>query len=154
MSKELEAAQALLEGHGWQVKRPPFSDPYEAMFRRNRDQNLHPRPSPRNRNMLGKRAICEVENMPSIQNEALPHLESYIRQLGRPETLEEAIAERDHWIESAAMFHKNEIYYTGLLDQIAFHLGMVAFTADDGSVYQEPVRAKLPDLVAALAIRS
>lgn len=34
MTKELEEAQALLERHGWEVKRPPFDDPYEVMYRR------------------------------------------------------------------------------------------------------------------------
>lgn len=81
--------------------------------------------------------------------EPLPHLKGYIEQLGKPETLEDAIAERDTWVESAAMFHKNEMFYVGLLDQIAAHLGPEAYTADDGTVYpDEPVRIKLPDLVA------
>lgn len=79
----------------------------------------------------------------------LPHLPGYIEQLGIPDTLEKAIAERNAWVESAAMFSRNEDYYCDLLDQIAAHLGIDAFTADDGSVYDSPVRAKLPDLVKA-----
>lgn len=33
-TNKLEDAQALLEGHGWKVERPPFDDPYEVMYRR------------------------------------------------------------------------------------------------------------------------
>ena len=83
-------------------------------------------------------------------SDQLPHLAGYIQQLGRPANLEAAIAERDAWVESAAMFSRNEAYYSGLLDQIAASIGPAAYTADDGIVYGEPVRAKLPDLVAAM----
>jgi hypothetical protein len=81
----------------------------------------------------------------------LPHLAGYIEQLGTPETLEQAVRERNAWVESAAQFSHNEDYYRGLLDQIAAHIGPEAWKADDGSVPDdEPVRARLPDLVAAL----
>lgn len=79
----------------------------------------------------------------------LPHLAAYIEQIGRPETLDDAIAERDAWIESAAQFSRNEDYYRGLLDEIAVNFGQDAHTADDGSVSQDPLRAKVPELVAA-----
>lgn len=78
---------------------------------------------------------------------ALPHLDDYIEQLGAPETLEQAIAERNAWVESAAQFSRNEDYYRGLLDQIAVSIDPEAYTADDGSVYDTPVRAKLPELI-------
>jgi hypothetical protein len=32
--EQLEKAQAFLESRGWEVKRPPFDDPYEVMYRR------------------------------------------------------------------------------------------------------------------------
>lgn len=81
----------------------------------------------------------------------LPHLAGYIEQLGRPETLEDTIRERDAWIESAAQFSRNESYYCGLIDECCDAIGVEAYTADDGSVYKdEPVRAKLPDLVRKL----
>lgn len=83
----------------------------------------------------------------SVQTEALPHLAGYIEQLGIPATKADAIAERDAWVESAAQFSRNEDYYRGLLDKIAEALGAEAYTADDGSIYDSPVRAKLPDLV-------
>ena len=37
-----------------------------------------------------------------------------------------------------------------MLDQCAGSLGVEAFTADDGSIYDSPVRLKIPELVAAL----
>ncbi len=77
----------------------------------------------------------------------------YIEQLGRPETLEQAVAERDAWVESAAMFSRNEDYYRGLLDEIAELIGYpAAWTAESGDVYSKddgPVRAALPDLIRA-----
>lgn len=57
------------------------------------------------------------------------------------------VAQPDVWAETAAMFSRNEDYYRGLLDEIAEALGPEAYTADDGSISDEPIRAKLPDLV-------
>jgi len=81
----------------------------------------------------------------------MKHLAGYIEQLGTPATLEEAIAQRNAWVESAAQFSRNEDYYRGLLDQIAASIGPEAWKADDGKVVDdEPVRARLPELVAEL----
>jgi hypothetical protein len=85
---------------------------------------------------------------PQTREDVLPHLAGYIEQLGTPNTIEEAIAERNAWVESAAMFSKNGDYYRGLLDEIAAHIGPEAWKADNGDVVDdEPVRARLPDLV-------
>lgn len=80
-----------------------------------------------------------------------PHLAGYIEQLGIPKTKADAIRERDAWVESAAQFSRNEDYYRGLLDQCAEHLGDAVFIADDGSRSDSPLRAKIPEIVAALA---
>jgi hypothetical protein len=40
-----------------------------------------------------------------------------------PDTIEEAVRQRDGWINAAAMHHRNEEYYCGLLDQIGAALG-------------------------------
>jgi hypothetical protein len=59
-------------------------------------------------------------------------------------------AERlDAWIETVRQHAKNEEYYRGLLDQIGALLGEAAYTSDDGSVQDEVLRAKLPELVAS-----
>lgn len=73
---------------------------------------------------------------------------SYIEQLGTPGTLEQAIAERNAWVESACQFSRNESYYCGLIDQIGEMFGEEAYVADDGSRSQDILRAKVPDLVA------
>src|SRR5882672_11320826 len=86
--------------------------------------------------------------MTDVNVEQTNNLASYIEQLGTPKTLEDAIRERDAWVESAVQFSRNEEYYTGLLDKIAASLGSDAYTSDDGSVYEDPVRAKLPELIA------
>ncbi len=83
------------------------------------------------------------------------HLGSYIEQIGKPATLELATAERDAWIESAAMFSRNEGYYRGLVEQIGELFGDEAHICDDGSRSQDILCAKVPDLVrAALAAQS
>jgi len=74
---------------------------------------------------------------------------AYIAQLPLPETLEEAIADRNFWIEEACRFSRNEDYYRGLVDQIGKILGREAYVADDGSVSQDILRDKVPELVAA-----
>ena len=55
------------------------------------------------------------------------------------------------WKSMATQFAKGEEYYRGLLDQCARHLGNDAFLCDDGTVSEEPLRAKIPELVAKLA---
>ena len=74
-------------------------------------------------------------------------IKSFIDSLPVPETLEEAIRERDNWIDSAAMFHRNEEYYRGLLDEIGHAIGEECLIADDGSRPGGILRAKLPDCV-------
>ncbi len=55
------------------------------------------------------------------------------------------------WMSEAARFSRNEDFYRGLIDQCAKHLGQEAYTADDGKVHQDPIRLKVPELVAKLA---
>lgn len=77
---------------------------------------------------------------------------AYIAQIPEPDTLEQAIAERNAWIETAVQFSRNEDYYRGLLDQIAESIGDEAWVQDDGGRIprtEGPLRAKLPELVAA-----
>lgn len=63
--------------------------------------------------------------------------------------LAEAFAKRlAAWMETAAMMSRNADFFRGLLDQCAAHLGREAYTADDGTVMGEPVRLKIPELVA------
>jgi hypothetical protein len=67
-------------------------------------------------------------------------------------TLAEAVAKRIAslmWREAQELC--NVQYYQGLLDEIAKHLGPSAYVADDGSVSESPIRAKLPELVAAIS---
>jgi len=52
------------------------------------------------------------------------------------------------WMETAAMMSRNADFFRGLLDQCASHLGREAYTADDGTVMDDPVRLKIPELVA------
>ena len=66
-------------------------------------------------------------------------------------TLAEAVARRiAAWMDTAAMFSRNADFYRGLLDECAKHLGQEVFTADDGTVMDEPLRLKIPPAVADL----
>jgi hypothetical protein len=66
--------------------------------------------------------------------------------LPTPDTIDEAVRQRDGWINVAAMHHRNEEYYRGLIDQIGEALGPQAYISDDGSVQDSVLRAKVPEL--------
>jgi hypothetical protein len=69
--------------------------------------------------------------------------------------LAEAIAWRiATWMSNAAQHHRNEEFYRGLLDKCAAELGPVrpkVFVCDDGTIAIDPLRLKIPELVAELA---
>jgi hypothetical protein len=65
------------------------------------------------------------------------------------ETLDQANWQRDAWIDTAAQNQQNTDYYRGLLVQIAEMLGVDAYTADDGTIYDTPLCIKVPELVKA-----
>lgn len=65
--------------------------------------------------------------------------------------LAEAVARRiAAWMDTAAQAQGNADFYRGLVDECAKHLGPRAFTADDGTVQLDPVRLRVPELVAEL----
>jgi hypothetical protein len=55
--------------------------------------------------------------------------------------------ERDAWKESAAQFCRGAEYYRGLLDRIGRAIGPEAYVADDGSVSDDVLRAKVPEII-------
>ncbi len=57
------------------------------------------------------------------------------------------------WIDTAKQSQRNADFYRSLLDDCAQHFGQAAFTADDGTVMDDPIRSKLPELVASLVNR-
>jgi hypothetical protein len=67
------------------------------------------------------------------------------------ERLVKAERERDAWKDSAARFSRSVDYYRDLLGAAAKQLGRDVFVSDDGSVQDEPLRAKVPEMVEALA---
>jgi hypothetical protein len=73
----------------------------------------------------------------------------YIDSMPVPDTLEVALLEREFWITEACRLSRNEDYYRGLVDRVAEALGPDAFHADDGTRHDEPIRAKVPELVEA-----
>jgi len=59
----------------------------------------------------------------------------------------------EYWKSVAEQAMRNVEFYQGLLDDCARHLGVEAFTADDGSIMEEPVRLKIPELVQKLVLK-
>lgn len=65
--------------------------------------------------------------------------------------LAEAFAKRlATWMETAAMFSKNADFYRGMLEQCARLLGPSVYVSDDGSVQEDPLMLKIPELVREL----
>lgn len=65
--------------------------------------------------------------------------------------LAEAFARRlAAWMVTAAQYARNVAFYQGLVDACGASLGDAARVADDGSVAEAPLRAKVPELVASL----
>lgn len=67
-----------------------------------------------------------------------------------PETLEDAIRERNAWVETAMQHLRNEEYYRGLVQEVGSMLGPDVFVSDDGSVQDSILCAKVPQMVRAL----
>lgn len=53
------------------------------------------------------------------------------------------------WMDSAAQFHRNEIFYHGIITEIGEMFGVAAKTSDDGSVQENVLALKVPELVRA-----
>lgn len=58
-------------------------------------------------------------------------------------------AHTDRWFETAQQHCRNEEYYRGLIIKIGELFGVEARTSDDGSIQQDVLCAKVPELVAA-----
>lgn len=63
---------------------------------------------------------------------------------------ERAENERDAWIETARQHARNEDFYRGVVRQIGELFGDAAKTSDDGSVQQDVLALKVPELVVGL----
>lgn len=66
------------------------------------------------------------------------------------EDVQPIIAERDALAETARQASDGMTYYRGLLDTIGKSIGRDAYVADDGSVSDDVLRAKVPELVSAI----
>ncbi len=62
--------------------------------------------------------------------------------------LAEAVAKRiAAWMETAAQNQRNTDYYRGLLVECGRFIGERAFTADDGTIMDDVLCAKLPEII-------
>lgn len=58
--------------------------------------------------------------------------------------------ERDFWMEDAARHLRNECFYRDLIVKIGEPFGVAAYTSDDGSVQQDVLALRVPELVDKL----
>ncbi len=68
-------------------------------------------------------------------------------------SLVQIVKERKAWEETAAQHCRNEFYYRGLVVAIGELFGIEAKTCDDGSVQEDVLCAKVPELCAELKAR-
>lgn len=66
------------------------------------------------------------------------------------EHISRLVSQRDNWKDTAAQHLRNEQYYRNLLIQCGEAIGKEAYTADDGSVSEDVLVAKVPELVKGL----
>lgn len=67
--------------------------------------------------------------------------------------LGKAEADRDSWKETARQFYRSADYHRGLVDAIGELFGQEAKTSDDGSIQDDVLCAKVPELCTALKQR-
>lgn len=65
-----------------------------------------------------------------------------------PETLEQAIRERNSWCEAAAQYSRNADFYRDIVRQIGDMFGVAARTSNDGAVQDDVLALRVPELVA------
>lgn len=68
--------------------------------------------------------------------------------LPMPESIEQAVRERNGWCESAAQHLRNEEFYRGIVTQIGEMFGDAAKTSDDGTLQDSVLALRVPELVA------
>ena len=65
-------------------------------------------------------------------------------------TLAAAVAKRlAFFMQTAGRAYEGATYYRGIIDECGKHIGIQAFTADDGTIQEDVLAAKLPGLVKA-----
>lgn len=63
---------------------------------------------------------------------------------------DQARAERDGWEQTAAQHLRNEFFYRDIIIRIGEPFGVAAKTSDDGSIQQDVLALRVPELVANL----
>lgn len=91
---------------------------------------------------VSKRYIPRDEMLEPEQRLFDPNLD-----LPKPSTLEQAISERNHWCEIAMQHLRNEEFYRGIVRQVGEMFGEAAKTSDDGSLQEDVLALKVPELV-------
>lgn len=58
-----------------------------------------------------------------------------------------------YYTRDLGMLMLNADFFRGIVDECAKHLGPEVFIADDGSIMQDPLRLRVPELVAAMRLQ-
>jgi HD-like signal output (HDOD) protein len=75
--------------------------------------------------------------------------DNYYHEIAR-NSIEPMVQIVANWVETAAQHHRNECYYRGLLVKCGKLIGHESYVSDDGSVQDEVLCAKIPELVEKL----
>ncbi len=97
--------------------------------------------------LSGPKEYYRVQQLLRDRADLLSHYDELAKRLA-PETSEP----RSPWEETAAQFCRNMEYYRGLVDRIGRAIGPEAYVADDGSVSEDVLRAKVPEIIERLLI--
>lgn len=84
-----------------------------------------------------------INNLPEITSSLRDHAALVAER-------DEASRERDNWTDTAAQWLRNTEFYRGIVVQIGSHFGDAAKTSNDGSVQEDVLALKVPELVSAL----
>jgi hypothetical protein len=80
------------------------------------------------------------------------HADSVLEVVSLSEELREERRQHEFWLTEYKREAHNVAYYRGLVDKCAAHLGPDVYVQDDGGVVDEPLRAKVPELVKQQAL--
>ena len=92
--------------------------------------------------------VKEIERLTALVESCSARNESDADEIERLQAeLKQANAERDNWRETAAQNQRNTDFYRDLITKMGEQFGVAARTSDDGSIQEDVLALKVPELV-------
>ena len=95
-----------------------------------------------------ERRINVYKSVPHPDRAMRSSIETDEAALSHLKAMQDAFVERDNWIETAASAYRDVEFYQSIVRQIGEMFGQEAKTSDDGSIQQDVLALKVPELVA------